>query len=146
MEDFVCCVCWEKVSIQAKTSCGHFLCENCAPNLCTTSCPMCRFDPIENIYITEDVLENIKQRNIDMVLSIQNNFNSHDPIYDTDEGNDMYSHVNYLADISGSQNPCEEMYRIRVQPFEYEYCMLQDMYPSSQNRNLGYHAVKIAEK
>ena len=35
-----CCVCFEKTT--HTTECGHFLCEECIPNLKNNTCPMCR--------------------------------------------------------------------------------------------------------
>lgn len=69
-----CCVCHTKVDEKAKTTCNHYLCGECVSKICTTACPMCRCDPIRNGYITDDILQNIRERGESQVRSILSEF------------------------------------------------------------------------
>lgn len=73
-EIYKCCTCEEETSLESQTSCGHFLCKECVPQLCTTACPICRSDPIESKYLTNEILENIRIKYGDMCTSICRNF------------------------------------------------------------------------
>jgi len=69
-----CCVCWEVTTIESKTSCSHFLCQECVSKICTTKCPICRQDPIQNIYVTEEILKEIKKKHEIQKASLINEF------------------------------------------------------------------------
>ena len=88
-----CCVCWDVTTIESKTSCSHFLCQECVSQICTTKCPICRHDPVQNIYITKEILEEIKKRYESQNLSLVNEF--------TYSNDNMNFH---LADSNGNRN------------------------------------------
>jgi len=69
-----CCICYENVPLEAKTSCNHFVCKECISNICTPTCPICRKDPIESIYITKEILQNIREKYREQVNDIGDEF------------------------------------------------------------------------
>lgn len=47
-ENDECCICLEKDNLW-KTSCNHFVCKNCVPQLKNKICPMCRKNLLKEI-------------------------------------------------------------------------------------------------
>jgi len=65
-------------------TCNHFLCEECVGGMCTTACPMCRHSPIQNSFITKEVLKNIEEKYKKQKAEIASDF----PYDDEEESED----------------------------------------------------------
>ena len=84
----LCGVCEEEVLEDAELTCKHFLCEECVEGMCTTACPMCRFSPIQNSFITKEVLENIENKHKQQVRDIARDFPFAEDEGNEEEGNE----------------------------------------------------------
>ena len=70
----LCSVCEKEVLEDAEMTCKHFLCEDCVEGMCTTACPLCRFSPIQNSFITDEVLKSIKEKHKKQNVEIASDF------------------------------------------------------------------------
>lgn len=110
LEETFCAICYENV--QVKTECNHYICQDCILQLRSTACPVCRRDPIKSAFVSDDILDSIRERHEQDRLECVREFLSENEEYD----DDGYDDVGYEEqERSSSERPiisvqitCEE--------------------------------------